>query len=88
MEIQHKRKKRRIAVVGTGLAGLAAAHLLAEQGNIEVHVFEKADRIGMDAASIDVRGCDGKLHRIDSPMRAIQGGQSKMGRLSPMKEVA
>lgn len=73
---RRRRHERRIAIVGTGLAGLTAARLLSEskEREYEVHLFEKADRIGMDAASIDVRGCDGRIHRVDSPMRAVQGG--------------
>ncbi|KAF9186322.1 hypothetical protein BGZ51_002881 [Haplosporangium sp. Z 767] len=54
--------KLRIAVVGSGLAGLTAAHLLSslhldegrgDQG-IEVELFEKAHKLGMDAASLSV----------------------------------
>ena len=37
--------KKRIAVVGAGPAGLAAATTLAERGH-EVHLYESADRIG------------------------------------------
>jgi NADPH-dependent 2,4-dienoyl-CoA reductase/sulfur reductase-like enzyme len=70
--------KKRIAVIGSGLAGLTAAHLLQRRcsnGQVIVHIFEKAQRIGMDSASIDVLGRDGKVHRVDSPMRAVQGGE-------------
>ena len=37
--------KRRVAVVGAGPAGLAAATTLAERGH-EVHLYDAADRIG------------------------------------------
>ncbi|KAF9159228.1 hypothetical protein DFQ26_006772 [Actinomortierella ambigua] len=55
-------RKLRVAVVGSGLAGLTAAHLLAnlykddgkgEEG-VEVELFEKAHKLGMDAASLSV----------------------------------
>lgn len=70
-------RPRRVAIIGTGLAGLTAARLLSEEPGekYEVHLFERADRIGMDAASIQVRGCDGRLHTVDSPMRAVQSGE-------------
>lgn len=70
-------RKKRVAIIGSGLAGLTAAHLLTQQEEqgIEVHIFEKAQSIGMDSASIDVVGDDGKIHRVDSPMRAVQGGE-------------
>ncbi|KAG0201591.1 hypothetical protein BGX28_005645 [Mortierella sp. GBA30] len=55
-------RKLRVAVVGSGLAGLTVAHLLSslhsengygDQG-IEVELFEKAHKLGMDAASLSV----------------------------------
>jgi predicted NAD/FAD-binding protein len=58
-----------VAVIGSGLAGLSAAYLLAEgqtdPGNkkIQVHLFEKNKSLGMDASSISV-GPDCE-HRID-----------------------
>lgn len=74
-------------MIGTGLAGLTTAHLLQQDDRFEVHVFEKADRIGMSAASIEFQGQDGKRYAVDSPMRGIQAGelQSKVtvrGRLT------
>jgi len=75
------RKTVRVAVIGTGLAGLTSAYLLSEQAgggqdeaDYDVHLFEKSGRIGLDAASIEVQGNDGKRYRVDSPMRAVQGG--------------
>ncbi|KAF9907328.1 hypothetical protein BX616_000468 [Lobosporangium transversale] len=55
-------KQLRVAVVGSGLAGLTIAHLLSSlhtengHGNtaIDVHVFEEAHKFGMDAASLSV----------------------------------
>ncbi|KAF8167858.1 splicing factor, Prp19-binding domain-containing protein [Crassisporium funariophilum] len=69
----------KIAVVGTGLAGLTAAYLLSQPSEgedvaFEVHVFEKASSIGMDSSSISVSS--GLQHdwRVDVPMRSFQGG--------------
>ena len=74
--------QRKIAVIGSGLAGLTAAYLLCsnvddtgKKESFEVHLFEKGDRIGLDAASVDVAGVDGKVYRVDNPMRAVQGGK-------------
>lgn len=80
MAVQQVPRKKRVAIIGSGLAGLSAAHLLTtkkcdDEEGIEVHIFEKANAIGMDSASIDVVGDDGKIHRVDSPMRAVQGGE-------------
>ncbi|KAI7892438.1 uncharacterized protein EV154DRAFT_505148 [Mucor mucedo] len=67
----------KVAVIGSGLAGLSAAYLLT-QGHIEgdkkfeVHVFEKNTELGMDAASISV-GPE-KDFRIDVPMRSYMSG--------------
>ncbi|KAF9360068.1 hypothetical protein BGX26_010614 [Mortierella sp. AD094] len=55
-------RKLRVAVVGSGLAGLTVAHVLSSlhtedgQGKegIEVELFEKAHKLGMDAASLSV----------------------------------
>ena len=78
-------EKRKVAVIGSGLAGLTATYLLSRESlgdfngeveeSYEVHLFEKGDKIGLDAASIDVGGLDGKVYRVDSPMRAFQGGK-------------
>ncbi|KZP00968.1 FAD/NAD(P)-binding domain-containing protein [Calocera viscosa TUFC12733] len=73
----------KVAVVGSGLAGLTAAYLLNKHptGKFEVHIFEQAAEIGMDSASVVVpvpvlRG--EKVHvqdmHIDVPMRSFQGG--------------
>jgi predicted NAD/FAD-binding protein len=53
----------RVAVIGSGLAGLSAAYLLSQDQitkedsdnkQFEVHLFEKNSQLGMDAASISV----------------------------------
>ncbi len=54
---------KRIAVVGTGIAGLVAARLLA--GRHDVTVFEAADRIGGHTHTVDVRH-EGVDYAIDT----------------------
>ncbi|KAF7297845.1 hypothetical protein MKEN_01408400 [Mycena kentingensis (nom. inval.)] len=69
---------RKIAVVGTGLAGLTAAHLLSAPHSgvqFEVHLFEKAETLGMDSSSVSIgSAAEGDEWRIDVPMRSFQGG--------------
>jgi len=45
--------KKKIAVIGSGFAGISAATVLAEQGQ-EVHLFEKNEQIGGRARIVDV----------------------------------
>lgn len=54
---------RRIAVIGAGISGLVAAHVLGRAH--EVTVFEAAPRVGGHTNTIDVR-VDGSLHHIDT----------------------
>ncbi|GLB36577.1 putative microfibril-associated/Pre-mRNA processing [Lyophyllum shimeji] len=67
----------KVAVIGTGLAGLTAAYLLSNPDTqesdveFEVHLFEKASTLGMDCSSIS---CHGDAWRVDVPMRSFQGG--------------
>ena len=69
----------KVAVVGSGLAGLHAAWLLASPEHYddpskvpdEVHLFERNESVGMDAASVDVD--DGRT-RVDIPMRGFYRG--------------
>lgn len=57
-------KKVRVAVIGSGLAGLSTAYLLSkDQEEFEVHLFEKNSSVGMDASSISIG--PKKEHRID-----------------------
>src|SRR4051794_14138585 len=57
-------KRMKIAVVGTGVAGLTCAHLLSEEH--DVTVFESADCLGMDSASKTFAGA-----RMDVPLRTF-----------------
>lgn len=68
----------RVAVVGTGLAGLAVAHFLASADptptkRIHVELLERHTQLGMDAESISVEH-GGETVRIDVPMRAFSKG--------------
>jgi predicted NAD/FAD-binding protein len=62
---------QRIAVVGAGLAGLAAAWWLARRH--EVTVFERHGRPGFTARSVDWPW-RGRAHRIDVPLRVFYPG--------------
>ncbi|KAI8999407.1 hypothetical protein BC832DRAFT_208013 [Gaertneriomyces semiglobifer] len=67
---------KRVAVIGSGLAGLTAAYLLAVNG-YSVDLYEKGDKLGMAAASADLRLNEGndkdeKANIImDVPMRSF-----------------
>ncbi|KAJ8294869.1 hypothetical protein OF846_001943 [Rhodotorula toruloides] len=72
----------RVAVVGSGLAGLSTAYLLSKVQatrhdgtllSIEVHLLEKNEDLGMDTASLSVKTEEGS-YRVDVPMRSINGG--------------
>ncbi|KAJ2963334.1 hypothetical protein NQZ79_g1640 [Umbelopsis isabellina] len=70
------RSNIKVAVIGSGLAGLTAAHHLSGS-QAEVHLFEKAPTLGMDAASISVhpeQNSSQKNIRIDVPMRSFMSG--------------
>ena len=54
----------RIAIVGTGISGLVAAHRL--QHEHEVTVFEAADRLGGHTNTVAVEGEGGERLRIDT----------------------
>ncbi|KAF6807380.1 hypothetical protein CPLU01_15803 [Colletotrichum plurivorum] len=67
----------RVAVVGTGLAGLTAAYLVQndEHKRYAVTLFEQAETLSFDSASVAVRDeKSGTVERIDLPMRALAGG--------------
>lgn len=90
----------KVAVIGSGLSGLVSAYLLSsslrsteasgQRRRVEVHLFERAPRLGMDSNSITVadrfeeeeddedKGQQRKANatRIDVPMRAFTAGES------------
>ncbi|MEX2972197.1 NAD(P)/FAD-dependent oxidoreductase [Streptomyces sp. C184] len=58
-------ERRRIAVVGGGVAGLTAAYVL-QQGGCEVSLYEAADRLGGHAHTLDRPSGDGRTVRVDT----------------------
>lgn len=46
--------KIKVAVIGSGLAGLSTAYLLSGNDQYEAHLFEKGTKLGMDAASMSI----------------------------------
>jgi predicted NAD/FAD-binding protein len=56
--------RRRMAVIGAGIAGLTAAHVL--QGDADVTLFEAADRLGGHADTHEVATADGQVLNIDT----------------------
>ncbi|KAH6683743.1 hypothetical protein F5X68DRAFT_137138 [Plectosphaerella plurivora] len=70
-------RKTKVAIVGTGLAGLTTAFLLQQdpRQRYAVTVFEQADTLAFDGASVAVKNeRTGQVERIDLPMRASAGG--------------
>ncbi|MEM8985040.1 MAG: FAD-dependent oxidoreductase, partial [Pseudomonadota bacterium] len=61
----------KVAVVGSGIAGLSVARLLSR--NHEVTIFEKSTRLGMDAHSLNLQNPIGDA-RIDVPLRVFFDG--------------
>ncbi len=49
-------KRRKVIVVGAGLAGLSAAYELSKKSHLEVHLVEQANRVGGRAHSVHVKG--------------------------------
>ncbi|KAJ2901523.1 FAD/NAD(P)-binding domain-containing protein [Zalerion maritima] len=65
----------KVAIVGSGLAGLTTAYLLARAPRIQVEIFEVASSPSLDSASITLKDArDDSLHRVDLPMRSFAGG--------------
>ncbi|MEJ8652306.1 FAD-dependent oxidoreductase [Streptomyces sp. MS1.AVA.3] len=58
-------ERRRIAVVGGGVAGLTAAYVL-QQGGCEVSLYEAEDRIGGHAHTHETVSGDGRVVRVDT----------------------
>jgi len=68
----------KIAVIGSGIAGLSAAWLLSREGKHEVTIYEKSGSLGMDAHGIDlpselrVSGQEAaEAIRLDMPLRVF-----------------
>ena len=58
------RPRRRVAVIGSGVAGLTAAHVLSTHA--EVTIFESDDRLGGHAHTHQVTMPDGRVVPVDS----------------------
>ncbi|BET45642.1 FAD-dependent oxidoreductase [Kitasatospora aureofaciens] len=57
-------RARRTAVVGSGVAGLTAAHVLGREHRVTL--YEADDRLGGHAHTHDLTAPDGRVHRVDS----------------------
>ena len=62
--------RRRIAIVGAGVSGLTAAHLL--QARYDVTLFEATGRPGGHACTVDVPVPEGHHHVTDLPRRVAE----------------
>ncbi|ELR04960.1 hypothetical protein VC83_02845 [Pseudogymnoascus destructans] len=72
--------KQRVAIVGSGMAGLATAHLLHNDKHqrYSVTVFESGESFSLDSASVSIEDESQKIvDRIDVPMRAFAEGYYK-----------
>lgn len=61
---EHSTPRERVAVIGSGVAGLTAAYLL--QRWFDVSLFESDDRLGGHAHTHDVATSDGRVTGLDS----------------------
>jgi predicted NAD/FAD-binding protein len=66
----------RVAVVGSGIAGLTAAWVLSRDNRFEVTLIEREPSLGMDAHSFDMShaqpgGSAGSPQRLDMPLRVF-----------------
>ena len=68
-DAREQRALARIAVVGSGIGGLAAVQNLSGRGH-RVIVFEAQPSLGMDAHAVSVPGSRGEV-RVDVPMRVF-----------------
>ncbi|KAH8428818.1 uncharacterized protein LDX57_006497 [Aspergillus melleus] len=71
--------RKRIAVVGSGMAGLISAYLLRtdRRGRYDVEIFEMQDHLSLDSASytLTTKGdLPSAQNRLDLPMRVFAGG--------------
>ncbi|KAL1967069.1 hypothetical protein VTN77DRAFT_3593 [Rasamsonia byssochlamydoides] len=74
---QQAEKRRTVAVVGTGLAGLVTAYLLHHdpQQRYQVKLLEKKNEFSLSSESMSIPTSEpGKFTVADVPMRAFAGG--------------
>ncbi|MBZ4017777.1 NAD(P)/FAD-dependent oxidoreductase [Streptomyces purpurogeneiscleroticus] len=57
-------RRRRTAVVGSGIAGLTSAYIVNQDH--EVTLYEADGRLGGHAHTHDLASADGRIHRVDS----------------------
>jgi hypothetical protein len=67
---------QRVAIVGSGIAGLTAAWLLSRDSTFQVTLIESEPSLGMDAHSFDMAqalpdGSAGSTQRLDMPLRVF-----------------
>ncbi|KAL6903934.1 hypothetical protein GGI43DRAFT_421456 [Trichoderma evansii] len=83
MQHQHQPQSKpadgrsRVAIIGTGLAGLTTAYLLQQdkQKRYDVTLFEQAPKLSLDAASVTLKNeTTGSLERVDIPPRSFNRG--------------
>ncbi|GJN04021.1 hypothetical protein PR202_ga21528 [Eleusine coracana subsp. coracana] len=67
----------RVAVVGAGVSGLAAAHELARSGDARVTVYEKEDYLGGHARTVAVDAGGGAVH-LDLGFMVFNRGPSEL----------
>lgn len=69
--------EKKVAVIGSGLAGLTCAYLLSISG-VHVSLYEKEGSIGMDSQSLSIACINNvqekKSLRVETPMRSISAG--------------
>ncbi|KAM3508647.1 hypothetical protein MY11210_006649 [Beauveria gryllotalpidicola] len=76
-EAADARPKTRVAIVGTGLAGLTTAYLLQQdkQARFDVTLFEQAETLALDAASVTLKNTkSGVRERVNIPSRSVTRG--------------
>jgi len=73
-----RKGQKRVAVVGSGMAGLATTYLLHREveQRYAVTVFEESKSLSLDSASVSIssRSSPSSIDRVDLPMRAFAGG--------------
>ncbi|KAJ3028053.1 UNVERIFIED_CONTAM: hypothetical protein HDU68_002569 [Siphonaria sp. JEL0065] len=73
-EMNSNKKNKTVAVIGSGLAGMSAAHVLSQTLGFSVVLFERNPGLGMDAGSIPVP-CDCDQCKTDSPNKDHYAGR-------------
>ncbi len=64
----------KIAIIGSGIAGLAAAHWLQQEKDVRVTLFEQSDNLGMDCHRVDLEMGDDRVS-VDVPSRMFNTAQ-------------